>query len=74
MSKNKSIPVISKKDLPAPAIKHRYYTPEEVKVHNSVNDCYVSMLYEVFDLIKFIQENYSSLMEPIIKAAGTIYK
>ena len=70
MSKN-NIPVISKKDLPAPSRKHRYYTPDEVKLHNTANDCYVSIFHEVFDLTKYIQENYSSLMEPLIKAAGT---
>ena len=70
MSKN-TIPVISKKDLPAPSRRHRYYTPDEVKVHNSANDCYVSIFYDVYDLTKFIQENYSDLMEPLIKAAGT---
>ena len=64
-------PVISKKDLPAPTRKHRYYTPDEVKLHNSANDCYVSIFHEVYDLTRFIQENYSPLMEPIIKAAGT---
>ena len=64
-------PVISKKDLPAPSRRHRYYTPEEVKLHNTANDCYVSIFHEVFDLTNFIQENYSPLMEPLIKAAGT---
>ena len=71
MSDNKSNQNISKKDLPAPTRKHRYYTPDEVKLHNSANDCYVSIFYEVYDLTKFIQENYSSLMDPLIKAAGT---
>ena len=71
MSKNDSIPVISKKDLPAPSRKHRYYTPDEVKVHNSANDCYVSIFGNVYNLTNYIQENYSPLMEPIIKAAGT---
>ena len=62
---------INKKDLPAPVRKHRYYLPSEVKEHNTANDCYVSIFYEVFNLTKFIQENYSPLMDPIIKAAGT---
>ena len=58
MSKSKNNPIISKKDLPAPVRKHRYYTPDEVKVHNTANDCYVSIFYEIFDLTKYIQENY----------------
>jgi hypothetical protein len=63
--------VIDKKDLPAPVKKHRYYTPDEVKVHNTANDCYVSIFGNVYNLTNYIQENYSPLMEPIIKAAGT---
>ena len=62
---------IETKHLPAPQCKHRFYTPEEVKAHNKANDCYVSIFHEVFDLTTFIQENYSALMDPIIKAAGT---
>jgi len=62
---------IDKKDLPAPVKKHRYYTPDEVKVHNTANDCYVSIFGIVYNLTNYIQENYSPLMEPIIKAAGT---
>ena len=62
---------VDKKHLPAPTRPHRYYTPDEVKEHNTANDCYVSIFYEVFDLTKFIQENYSPLMEPLIKCAGT---
>ena len=71
MSEINSNQKISKKDLPAPIKKHRYYTPDEIKEHNTANDCYVSIFYEVYDLTKYIQENYSSLMEPLIKAAGT---
>ena len=62
---------IKKQNLPPPRKDHRYYTPDEVKAHNTANDCYVSIFYEVFDLTNFIQENYSSLMDPLIKAAGT---
>ena len=62
---------IDKRNLPAPSRKHRYYTPDEVKEHNTANDCYVSIFNEVFDLTTFIQENYSSLMDPLIKSAGT---
>ena len=63
--------VNDKKNLPAPSRQHRYYTPDEVKEHNTANDCYVSIFNEVFDLTNFIQENYSSLMDPLIKSAGS---
>ena len=65
MSKNKSIPVISKKDLPAPSRKHRYYTPDEVKVHNSANDCYVSIFYEVYDFARAVMPSKSRAYEEI---------
>lgn len=54
---------ISKKDIPAPSRKHRYYTPDEVKEHNTANDCYVSLFNGVYELTQFIQENYSYLMD-----------
>ena len=50
---------IPKTNLPAPSRQHRYFTPDEVKEHNTANDCYVSIFNEVFDLTNFIQENYS---------------
>lgn len=62
---------IPKQNLPAPYRQHRYYTPDEIKEHNTANDCFVSIFHEVYDLTNFIQENYSKLMEPLIKNAGT---
>ena len=56
MSENNTKQNISKKDLPAPIKKHRYYTPDEIKEHNTANDCYVSIFYEVYDLTKYIQQ------------------
>ena len=71
MSDNKSNQNISQKELLAPTRKHRYYTPDEVRLHNSANDCYISIIYEVYDLTKFIRENNSSIMDLLIKFAGT---
>ena len=62
---------IPKQNLPAPYRQHRFYTPDEIKEHNTANDCFVTIFGDVYDLTNFIQENYSSLMEPIIKSAGT---
>lgn len=62
---------IHPKDTPAPVVKHRYYTPDEIKEHNTANDCYVTIFHDVLDLTSFIQENYGPLVEPLIKAAGT---
>jgi len=62
---------IDKRNLPAPAKKRRYYTMTEVKVHNTANDCWISIFHEVYDLTKLIQEHYGYLVDPLIKAAGT---
>lgn len=62
---------MNKKNIPAPYKKRRYYTSEEVKVHDSSNDCWVSIFHEVYDLTDLIQTNYSKLVDPIIKCAGT---
>ena len=59
------------KHLPAPYKMRRYYLPTDVSVHNTANDCWVSLFEEVCDLTKLIQENYAAEAEPLIKAAGT---
>lgn len=64
-------PNIDGKNLPSKYKRRRYYTNAEVKVHNTANDCWISIFYEVYDLTKLIQENYGHLVDPLIKAAGT---
>lgn len=61
----------TKKNMPPPFKKRRYYTSEEVSKHNSANDCWISIFHEVFDLTELIQRNYNKLMDPIIHHAGT---
>ena len=58
------------KHLPAPYKLRRYYMPSEVAVHNTANDCWVSLFGEVCDLTLLIQKNYCAEVEPMIKAAG----
>lgn len=58
------------KNIPPPIKKKRYYTPDEVRVHNSPNDCWITIFNEVFDLTLLIQNNYSYLIDPIVKEAG----
>lgn len=62
--------IINSKDLPPPIKRRRYYTPEEVKCHNTANNCWVVIFHEVFDLTELVQKNYSYLTDPIIKEAG----
>ena len=59
------------KHLPKPYKLRRYYTPAEVKVHNTADDCWVSFFNAVYDLTHLVQNNYGPLCEPIIKAAGS---
>lgn len=61
---------LDNKNLPPPIKRRRYYTPDEVKQHNSPNDCWIVIFNEVFDLTELIQQNYSYLTDPIIKEAG----
>ena len=59
------------KHIPPPYKLRRYYTPKEVSVHNTANDCWVSFFDEVYDLTALVQKHYGAEVEPIIKAAGT---
>lgn len=36
----------------------RYYLPSEVAVHNTMDNCWISMFNQVFDLTKLIMENH----------------
>mmetsp|Transcript_44257 Transcript_44257/g.114991 ORF Transcript_44257/g.114991 Transcript_44257/m.114991 type:complete len:115 (+) Transcript_44257:212-556(+) len=49
----------------------KYYTAEQVAVHNDASDCWVSLLGKVFDLTKLLNDNKGPLAEPLAKAAGT---
>lgn len=59
------------KHLPAPYKFRRYYMPSEVALHNTANDCWVSMFDYVHDLTLLIQTNYGIYTEPLVQAAGT---
>ncbi|XP_072904832.1 cytochrome b5 domain-containing protein 1 [Hemitrygon akajei] len=58
--------------LDASAMLHsRYYSPNEVAVHNTVDDLWVSYLGRVYDLTPLAQEFQGDvLLKPIIEAAG----
>ena len=38
-------------------IPQRYFTPEEIELHNAPEDCWLSWLGHVYDLTPLIQEN-----------------
>ncbi len=48
----------------------RYFTSEEVALHNSADDCWVSIHGNVLDLSSFLSQNRGPLAQPIIDASG----
>ena len=44
-----------KQYLPVSSPKQRYYTAEEVCLHNTANDCWVTLFGEVYNLTNLIQ-------------------
>jgi hypothetical protein len=48
----------------------RYYTADEVMMHNCAEDCWVSIFDQVYDITSLIQANRNTLAEPLIKEAG----
>ena len=64
MSARVPTPVYSKKSgyknashLPKPYKLRRYYTPEEVSLHQAADDCWVSFFHGVYDLTKLLADN-----------------
>jgi hypothetical protein len=49
----------------------RYFTPEEVALHCTADDCWVSIFDKVYDLTKLLEANRGFLSLPLIEAAGT---
>jgi cytochrome b involved in lipid metabolism len=45
------------KHLPKPQKLRRYYTPEEVALHQTHDDCWVSFFNGVYDLTKLLADN-----------------
>ncbi|TMW64628.1 hypothetical protein Poli38472_011508 [Pythium oligandrum] len=48
----------------------RYYTPREVAMHNTGEDCWVSIFHRILDLSELIQEHRGLLTQPLILHAG----
>eukprot|EP00904_Undaria_pinnatifida_P009298 jgi/Undpi1/5499/HiC_scaffold_2.g00778.m1 len=51
--------------------KMRYYTPDDVALHNCAEDCWLSLFGQVKDLTELILANRGPLADPLIAAAGT---
>lgn len=48
----------------------KYYTAEEIRIHNCAEDCWVSVFEKVFNLTELIKENRGPLANPLIEVAG----
>ena len=61
--------------LPKPYELRRFYTPDEIALHATGDDCWVSFFGYVFDLTTILaksrQEGLAELCVPIEKEAGT---
>jgi hypothetical protein len=60
--------------LPKPYKLRRFYTPEEIALHQTADDCWVSFFSGVYDLSKLLADNQATqgdLCVPIAKVAGT---
>jgi cytochrome b involved in lipid metabolism len=59
------------KNIPRPYKLRRFYTPDEVSVHNTSDDCWFSFFGQVFDLTLLIKENYQDVAcDPLVLVAG----
>lgn len=47
--------------IPVKNPNQKYYTAEEVSLHNTANDCWVVLFGEVYDLTGLIQINIESI-------------
>ena len=48
----------------------RYYTAEEVSMHNCAEDCWVSIFNDVYDITPLIAQHRGTLAEPLVREAG----
>eukprot|EP01039_Chlorochromonas_danica_P004820 gene4820-5284_t len=48
----------------------KYYTQEEIAIHNHVDDCWVTIFDDVYDITDLIKANRGALAMPLLSAAG----
>jgi hypothetical protein len=58
--------------MSAHGAKRRFYTPDEVRAHNTAKDCWVSIFRRVFDLTEVIAQNRGPLTQPIIDVRTSV--
>ncbi|EGR34263.1 hypothetical protein IMG5_018720, partial [Ichthyophthirius multifiliis] len=58
--------------LPVPYKKKRFYTLQDLKLHNTANDCWITFFNQIYDITALIQQNINSpFIKPLIEAAGS---
>jgi cytochrome b involved in lipid metabolism len=59
-------------NYPKPNKLRNFYTPKDVREHNTHDDCWISLFNKVYDLTKLLHENNGKCeCDPIVLAAGT---
>lgn len=48
----------------------KYYTQDEIAIHNHVDDCWVSIFDDVYDITALIKANRGALSMPLLEASG----
>lgn len=48
----------------------KYFTPEEIAIHNCAEDCWVSIYDNVYDITSLVLANPGELIQPLLKNAG----
>ena len=48
----------------------KHYTAEEVSIHRTVDDCWLSIFDNVYDITQLIADNRGPLADPLINQAG----
>lgn len=60
----------AKAGAPEAPDRSRYYTPYEISLHSSPDDCWVSFLGGVYNMTKVVKDHEGPLVQPIIRNAG----
>jgi cytochrome b involved in lipid metabolism len=69
---SKDLPDQESQNYPKPNKLRNFYTPKDVREHNTHDDCWVSLFNKVYDLTKLLHENNGKCeCDPIVLAAGT---
>ena len=49
----------------------KYYTTEEIALHCTIDDCWVSVFENVYDITQLLVDHRGPLTDPFVKEAGS---